>query len=104
MLAPAWLSSCSIMGGQGQQGLLRRPARRRWLARTALNKSAKACSHRLSTGLRLRYAVVRRGPGGDRARRARTRRAISDPARDRSINPARAAAARRIDRSGHQQL
>ena len=26
MLAPAWLSSCSIMGGQGL-----RPARRRWL-------------------------------------------------------------------------
>jgi hypothetical protein len=30
---------------------------------------------------------------GRRSRRARTRRAISDPARDRSINPARAAAA-----------
>jgi len=37
-------------------------------------------------------AAIPARQAGRRSRRARTRRAISDPARDRSINPARAAA------------
>jgi hypothetical protein len=47
---------------------------------------AQPCSQRAA-----RIPAARQA--GRRSRRARTRRAISDPARDRSINPARAAAA-----------
>jgi hypothetical protein len=41
VLPPAWLSSCSIMGGQGL-----RPARRRWLM-SACSGDSGAC---LTTG------------------------------------------------------